>query len=62
LENVFIEEFIGRHLENILEKDSGILFMIENQHFEDIKIMFKLFKYHDESLNQLKIHIKNYII
>ena len=36
--------------------------MIENQHFADLKIMFKLFKIRTESLNQLQKRIKDHVV
>lgn len=36
--------------------------MIENQHFSDLKIMFKLFKITQQSLEMLQKKLKQYVV
>ena len=36
--------------------------MIENQHFSDLKIMFKLFKITKQSLEMLQQKLKQYVV
>ena len=58
----FIREFIENHSENILEKGTGVNFMIENKHFSDLRILFKLFKTNQGSLDKFRRKVKEFVI
>ena len=61
--NVFLKEYVENHATTLLNmENSGLIQMIKQDKFSDIKLMFGLFKRCPEALNQLKAVLKTYIV
>ena len=61
--NEFLKEYIECHAQSLLTmENSGLIQMIKQEKFQDIKLMFSLFKRCPNALDLLKQELKNYII
>ena len=61
--NEFLKEYIENHANTLLRmENSGIIQMINQEKFHDIKLMFSLFKRCPNALNAIKLELKNYIV
>ena len=61
--NEFLKEYIECHAQSLLSmENSGLIQMIKQEKFQDIKLMFSLFKRCPNALDLLKQELKNYII
>jgi hypothetical protein len=59
----FLREYIENHGITLLNMEgSGLTQMIQQDQFNEIKMMFSLFKKCPASLDQFKFHLKNYIV
>lgn len=60
---VFLEEYIANHAVTLLRmENSGLVNMIQQEKFHDIKLMFSLFKRCPQALDSLKQELKAYIV
>jgi hypothetical protein len=61
--NEFLKEYIENHGSTLLSMESsGLIQMIEQDQFNEIKMMFSLFKKCPASLALFKSHLKNFIV
>ena len=61
--NEFLREYISAHAGTLLTmENSGLLAMLKEDKFHDIKLMYCLFRRCPEALNDLKNELKSYII
>jgi hypothetical protein len=61
--NEFLKEYIENHAHTLLRmENSGIIQMINQEKFHDIKLMFSLFKRCPNALNAIKQELKTYIV
>lgn len=61
--NEFLREYIENHATTLLKNEnSGLLHMLKNDQFSDIKLMYSLFKRCPQALAALKIELKAYIV
>ena len=59
----FLKEYIENHGNTLLNmENSGLTQMIQQSQFEEIKLMFSLFKKCPNALDLFKNHLKNYIV
>jgi len=40
----YLKEYIENHANTLLKKDTGLIYMIETKKFQEIKLMYNLFK------------------
>ena len=62
LNEIVYEEIIGKRMKELFEKDSEIKNMFENNEYEDLSNLFKLFKFYEPSLNELAKIFRDYIL
>ena len=61
--NEFLKEYIENHAQALLSmENSGLIQMIKQEKFQDIKLMFSLFKRCPTALDLLKSELKVYIV
>lgn len=61
--NEFLREYISAHAATLLTmQNSGLLAMLKEDKFHDIKLMYSLFRRCPEALNDLKNELKAYIV
>ena len=62
LNEIVYEEIIGKRMKELFEKYSEIKNMFENNEYEDLSNLFKLFKFYEPSLNELAKIFGDYIL
>ena len=62
LNEIVYEEIIGKRMKELFEKYSEIKNMFENDEYEDLSNLFKLFKFYEPSLHELAKIIRDYIL
>ena len=61
--NEFLKEYIEVHAQTLLNmENSGLIQMIEQEKFQDIKLMFGLFKRCPNALEMFKQTLKTFIV
>jgi hypothetical protein len=61
--NEFLREYIETHAMSLLAmENSGLIQMIKQEKYEELKLMFSLFKRCPAALDLFKKHLKEYII
>jgi len=61
--NEFLKEYIENHATTLLRmENSGLISMLRDDKFHQIKLMFSLFKRCPAALDALKLELKQYII
>jgi len=61
--NEFLKEYIENHAQALLSmENSGLIQMIKQEKYQDIKLMFSLFKRCPTALDLLKSELKVYIV
>jgi cullin 3 len=59
----FLKECIQNHASTLLKmENSGLIFMLREDKFHEIKLMYSLFKRCAPALNELKSELKKYIV
>lgn len=59
----FLREYIENHAESLLRNEnSGLLQMLAQDQFDDIKLMYSLFRRCPKALEALKYELKGYIV
>ena len=53
INNVIYEQIIGRNMIELVEMDSGVKNMLENEKYEELSNLYKLFKNLDKSLSEI---------
>lgn len=49
--STFIDEAISKHANQILDKETGLFYMLENDRMQELTLMFELFKLREDSMN-----------
>ena len=62
LNEIIYEKIIGKIMKELFEKDSDIKNMFENNEYEDLSNLFKLFKFYEPSLNELAKICRDFIL
>ena len=62
LNEILYEEILGKNIKELVEMDSGIKYMFENNKYEDLSNLFNLFKFHEPSLHELAKILRDYIL
>jgi cullin 3 len=61
--NEFLREYIETHAQTLLTmENSGLIQMIKQEKYDEIKLMFSLFKRCPNALEMFKKHLKTYIV
>ena len=60
--NTFLDEVITNHSMQIMEKQTGIVDMLDNKRYHELKLMFDLFKLRPESLKSFQQKVMEYTI
>jgi len=61
--NEFLREYIENHAQTLLNmENSGLIQMIKQEKFQDIKLMFNLFKRCPAALDLFKVTLKQHIV
>lgn len=58
----FLDEVITKHALTIMEKNSGLDDMLENERYLELRMMFDLFKHRDASMKCLQTKVIQYIV
>ena len=61
LNAVIYEEIIGRNMVELIEMDSGVKNMLENNKYEELTHLFELFKFYEPSLHKVAEVFRTYI-
>ena len=60
--NTYLDEVITNHAMQIMEKQTGIIDMLDNKRYHELKLMFDLFKLRAESLKCFQQKVMEYTI
>ena len=61
LNSAIYKEIIGRNMVELIEMDSGVKNMLENNKYEELTNLYELFKFYEESLHKVAIVFRAYI-
>ena len=61
LNEIIYKELIGKNMIELLEMDSGLKYMLENNKNEELSNLFDLFKLYEPSLHEIAKIFKDYI-
>ena len=57
LKKTFLQEFIQAHAESLLKMDSGLVNQIKYENYEEIGMMYDLYKMVPDAFEMLKRHL-----
>ena len=61
LNAIIYKEIIGKYMTDLVEMDSGVKNMLENNKYEELTNLYELFKYYEPSLHEISKVFKDYI-